>query len=116
MEQTGLTACATGLRNSSGGVIEYAEILRDLERLKEISPIDFHEPFGGQTAIAGCTAKNILVCGGNRSGKTEIVAARVLRRCLAKPKQRWWVVGGTFQDSIAIQQAKIYELLPKHQI
>ena len=100
----------------SGRIIDYREALRDYERLKEISPIDFHEPYGIQKNILASTAKMQLVCGGNRSGKTEIVIVKVLRKCLTKPKQRWWVVGCTFQDSIAIQQSKIWALLPKNKI
>ena len=100
----------------SGDVIEWKEVERDYNYLKEISPIDFHDAYGIQNDILEDDSKASLICGGNRSGKTEIVAAKVIRKCLEKPKQRWWVVGGTFQDSIAIQQNKIAGFVPKHKV
>ena len=90
--------------------------MRDWERLKQISPIDFHEPYGLQKEFVSSDAKFNVILGGNRAGKTEIVATKVLRKCLDNKKQHVWVVGTTFQDSIAIQQAKIWSLVPKHLI
>jgi phage terminase large subunit-like protein len=116
MEQSVFKTSEKGLVLASGEVIDYAEALKDYEKIKEISPIDFHEPYGIQSEFLKCVEKIQLLCGGNRSGKTEIAVAKVLKQCLENPKQRWWVVGCTFQDSIAIQQSKFWSLLPKNKI
>ena len=61
-------------------------------------------------------AKVKAVYGGNRSSKTEEGAEYVLSKMLAKPNQRWWLCAETFQDSVNVQQRKIWKLLPKHKI
>lgn len=50
------------------------------------------------------------------SGKTEDGAFYVVNKCLAAPKQRWWVVAKNFSDSVNVQQRKIWALLPKGEI
>lgn len=105
----------TKLQLSSGKKFRYSEVLDDLKRVREISPLSFFHPYGLQNNFLTSISKKILLCGGNRSGKTEAIAAKVLKRC-KKKKQKWWIVGETFQDSIAIQQSKIWALVPKDQI
>lgn len=61
-------------------------------------------------------SKNKGIFGGNRSGKTEEGAEYVIKKCLAKPKQRWWACAETFSDSVNIQQRKVWALLPKNRI
>lgn len=59
------------------------------------------------------------VCGGvvhHNSGKSEGVAHYVIRRAVNNPGLRIWVAGQTYQDSVAIQQRKIWMLAPKLRI
>lgn len=69
-----------------------------------------------QAKFASDLSKFKCVFGGNRSGKSQGVADYVVRRILDKPKQKWWVVGESFADSVAIQQSKIWSLVPKNKI
>lgn len=56
------------------------------------------------------------IFGANRSGKSEEAIKYVLKKMRAKPNQKWWIVGESFQDSIAIQQSKMWSLVPKDEI
>jgi phage terminase large subunit-like protein len=60
--------------------------------------------------------KTKLLCGGNRSGKSQGVAYHIVDKIIKNPRQKWWVAGETFQDSVNIQQQKIWQLIPKHLI
>ena len=88
-------------------------IKEELEYRKRINPLAFHVLMPMQKRFAECTARFKAIWGGNRSGKTEPVADYVISKNLAKPRQKWWVVGETYQDSVAIQQAKIWSLVPR---
>lgn len=83
---------------------------------KKLNPLQWHELLEMQRLFAEDPAKTKCLFGGNRSGKSEGLADYVIRKNLSKPKQKWWVVGETFQDSVAIQQTKIWNLLPKSEI
>ena len=50
------------------------------------------------------------------SGKTEEGSEYVISKCLAKPNQRWWADAESFNDSVNIQQRKIWDLCPKNRI
>lgn len=96
--------------------IEAAEILAELEYRKSINPLEFHNLLPMQERFKDDPGKTKCVFGGNRSGKSEGVADYVVNKAIARPGQKIWVVGETFQDSIAIQQLKIWNLCPKNRI
>lgn len=68
---------------------------------------DFTVPIYHNYILAGAIHHN--------SGKTTPASKKVLRMGLEK-KRKVWVCGETFQDSIAIQQKKMSELVPRHRI
>lgn len=92
------------------------EVRRDLRRVRNINPLDWNILFGLQQRFHEDEAKTKLLCGGNRSGKSQGVAHHLIDRILSKPRQKWWVVGETFQDSVNIQQQKIWQLCPRQEI
>jgi len=61
-------------------------------------------------------AKTKGIFGGNRSGKTEEGAEYMVKKCLEKPKQRWWACAESFSDSVNIQQRKVHDIVPKNRI
>lgn len=89
------------------------ELLRHLVIRKRLIPLDFFEPLTLQDKFSKWPGKIKGVFGGNRAGKSQIGAAYIIQKCLAKPKQRWWAVAETYDVSVSIQQRKIWELLPK---
>ena len=90
----------------------------ELERRRKIRPLEFFKRLPMHEKVASDSSYWLkLIFGGNRSGKSEGVAEYVLKKIEnAKKKFKVWVVGETFQDSIAIQQRKIWDLCPKDQI
>lgn len=95
--------------------LELARIVYEIERRKKDNPLEFLILLPIQKKFDECIANLILLFGGNRSGKTTPVAKKVLTEALAS-KNKIWVCGETFQDSVAIQQKKIWELCPKKRI
>lgn len=69
---------------------------------------DIHVPIFNNYQMAGAVHHN--------SGKSECGAYYIIKRCLEKPKQRWWACAETEEVSINIQQRKIWELLPKDEM
>ncbi len=55
----------------------------------------------------------LLICGGNRSGKSEYCAKRVVQTLVNNPGAIIWCFTTSSQNSIAHQQASIYRYLPK---
>lgn len=94
---------------------ELAFIIAALAERQKESPLEFLELLPGQQGFDESQANIILIFGGNRSGKTTPVSKKVLELGLKK-KMKIWVCGETFQDSIAIQQKKISELVPRGQV
>lgn len=94
---------------------ELAEILAELERRKKESPIEFLELMPGQQHFDESIALIQLILGGNRSGKTTPAAKKVITMGLKKTL-KVWVCGETFQDSIAIQQKKMNDLVPRNRV
>lgn len=92
---------------------ELEEIVAHLTKRKELAPLDFFKNLDYQDMFEKCPVRIKGVFGGNRAGKTQIGAKYVIQKCLAKPNQRWWAVAETEEVSIAVQQRKIWELLPK---
>jgi phage terminase large subunit-like protein len=95
---------------------ELREIVTELEYRKRVNPLQFFNPLPLQKAFKDCPDKVKAVFGGNRGGKTECSADYVIEKCLAKPKQRWWLVAETFSKSVEIQQRKAWDLVPKNHI
>lgn len=94
---------------------ELALILAEMARRQKDSPIEFLELLPIQQQFNCSKALIQLILGGNRSGKTTPAASKVISLGLKK-KLKVWVCGETFQDSIAIQQKKMSELVPRHRI
>jgi len=95
---------------------EKRDILLELEHRKKANPLDFHKLLRIQQLFHDCISKLKCLFGGNRSGKTEGIADYVIRKCIEKPDQKWWVVGESFSDSVNIQQKKIWALVPRNRI
>jgi hypothetical protein len=55
----------------------------------------------------------LLILGGNRSGKSEYCAKRVVQTLVKNPGAVIWCFTTSSQNSIAFQQALIYKYLPK---
>ena len=91
-------------------------IEEECEYRSKINPLAFFENLEQQKKFSEDLAKTKSLYGGNRAGKTQAGAAYVIRKCLTKPKQRWWAAAESFSDSVNIQQRKIWELLPKLEI
>lgn len=101
---------------SEEAIAEARELLRVLEHRRLVNPLEFFNRLPLQHEFHVCPAKKKCLFGGNRSGKSEEGAEYVIRKMLAKPRQRWWAVAETEEVSINIQQRKIWELLPKDMI
>lgn len=99
---------------------ELAELLYAIEKRKALNPLEFFERMPMQERIGKSEAKIKLVFGGNRSSKTttiaEYIQSRIKRFRDMKKKLKIWVVGETFQDSVAIQQKKMWDLTPKMEV
>lgn len=94
---------------------ELSLVLAAIEERRRDSPIEFLELMPIQQAFFDSKAIIILLFGGNRSGKTTPVSKKVIAEGL-KRRMKIWVCGETFSDSVAIQQKKISELVPKRRI
>ena len=86
---------------------------RELKYRKKLDPLAFFENLEQQERFGKDPSKVKGLFGGNRSGKTEKGAEYVLNKMREKPNQRWWLCAETFQDSVNIQQRKVWSLLPK---
>ena len=94
---------------------ELAELVYVLQKRKQINPLSFLKLLPIQQKFNDAKSWLELLFGGNRSGKTTPAAKKVLDFALSG-RRKIWVCGETYQDSIAIQQKKIWELCPKDQI
>lgn len=94
---------------------ELALILAALAERQKESPLEFLELLPTQKAFDDSQASVRLLFGGNRSSKSTAGSYTVLKSAL-KSRKKIWVCGETFQDSIAIQQKKISELVPRGQV
>lgn len=54
----------------------------------------------------------LLIMGGNRAGKTEYAAKRVMQLLCSRPECRIWCLHTTSQTSIQMQQAVIWKYMP----
>lgn len=94
---------------------ELALILAALAERQKESPLEFLELLPGQQAPHESTALIRLIFGGNRSSKSTVGSYTILKSALSSRK-KIWVCGETFQDSIAIQQKKINEFVPRREV
>ena len=94
----------------------YAILEKEAEYRKKINPLEWYEALPQSELFEADESRTKALFGGNRSSKTYSSAAYVNKKCLAKPKQRWWMCAETFSDSVNIQQRKVWELLPKNRI
>lgn len=53
----------------------------------------------------------LLIMGGNRAGKTEYAAKRVMQLLCTRPNSRIWCLHTTSQTSIQMQQAVIWKYM-----
>ncbi len=56
--------------------------------------------------------RELLILGGNRSGKTEYAAYTVIRQMVEKDASRVWCLHSSAQSSIALQQPYLWKYLP----
>ena len=97
--------------------IEWARIRYELELRRKIHPIEFFKPLPVQQRFRQDQARIKVGFGGNRSSKTTMVAWDLLETIKASAtKLKIWICGETYQDSVAIQQKKIWDLCPKDEI
>ena len=54
----------------------------------------------------------LLIQGGNRAGKSEFAAKRIVEMMTAKKGAKVWVLGMTAQSSIRAQQQLVYKYIP----
>lgn len=94
---------------------ELALVMAAIEERRRESPIEFIELMPVQRSFVDSVADIRLLFGGNRSGKTTPGSYDIINQALEK-RMKIWVCGETFQDSIAIQQTKINQLVPKHRV
>ncbi len=92
------------------------ELVAELSYRRKVNPLSFYEHMPQQYAFHIDSSKRKCLFGGNRSGKTEEVAEYVIKKALEKPGLRIWACAETFQDSVNIQQRKIWNIVPKLQI
>lgn len=92
---------------------ELRDLLAELEHRKKVNPLSFYTHLPAQKKFHEDAAKVKGLFGGNRAGKSEEGAEYIINKCLSKPRQRWWAVAETFQDSVNIQQRKVWEMTPK---
>lgn len=58
------------------------------------------------------SGNELLIMGGNRAGKTEYAAKRVMQLLCTRPESRVWCLHTTSQTSIQMQQAVIWKYMP----
>ena len=58
------------------------------------------------------SGNELLIMGGNRAGKTEYAAKRVMQLLCMRPNSRVWCLHTTSQTSIQMQQAVIWKYMP----
>lgn len=55
----------------------------------------------------------VLLLGGNRSGKTEYCAKRIVQSAMNNPESILWCFQSTFENSVQMQQKAIWRYIPK---
>lgn len=99
------------------GAEKTAEILKRREEKIQAEITDpyrhGYEPESWADADALLMGGNeLLIMGGNRAGKTEYAAKRVMQLLCTRPNSRIWCLHTTSQTSIQMQQAVIWKYMP----
>lgn len=96
-------------------LITAAKASWELAQRRKINPIKYFKPQPYQQGFWNSLKKEKLIIGGNRSGKTINGAAYCIDKCIKENNLSVW--GSTWADmSIAVQQKKIKELLPRNEV
>lgn len=80
----------------------------EIRHRAKLDPLMMHELMPLQKAFEESGSKKKVAFGGNRAGKSELGARYVLKKARNNPGMRIWVAGVTFNDSVNIQQRKIF--------
>lgn len=92
---------------------ELAELQHIISKRKHLNPLEFYRHLSSVTdAFHQCGDKIKGLLGGNRSGKTEEGAEYVVEKCKSR-RIKVWACAETFNDSVNIQQRKVWNMLPK---
>lgn len=107
--------------NLQDTLLQAAKINDEITYQKKINPLAWHKLLPMQKKFAEDPSVVKFLFGGNRSGKSEGAADYIQRRIKQRElkyrrPQKVWVVGETYQDSVAIQQTKIWNLTAKNDI
>jgi hypothetical protein len=96
------------------------ELARALEQREQLIQLEKEDPYryGFEPANwkdadelwKGCG--ELLIQGGNRAGKSEFAAKRIVQIMTAKKGAKVWVLGMTAQSSIRDQQQLVYKYIP----
>lgn len=81
----------------------------------KINPLQYFVPLSYQKPVLVDERKNILVAGGNRSGKTVIGAVATIQYALENPESDIWC-SSWYDLSIPVQQREINRWLPKNEV
>tara|TARA_B100001939_G_scaffold25855_2_gene20964 strand:- start:5556 stop:7187 length:1632 start_codon:yes stop_codon:yes gene_type:complete len=97
-----------------------AELARILEQREELIRLEKEDPYrygyepphwkDADELWKGCG--ELLIQGGNRAGKSEFAAKRIVQMMTAKKGAKVWVLGMTAQSSIRDQQQLVYKYIP----
>lgn len=99
------------------GEAKFREMMQargDKLRLEQEDPYSngFEPPHWAEADALLKDHSNVLVSGGNRSGKTEYCAKHVVKHLMNNPKSRVVCMHTTHQSSLQTQQPVIYKYLP----
>lgn len=92
------------------------QLLAEIRERAKTNPLLLHKYLPQQALFANDDAKVKVIFGGNRSGKTECAARYVNEKGIKMENGRIWCAALTFSDSVNIQQTKIHNLLPPHEV
>ena len=100
------------------GLDELAELLKKREELIRLEKNDpyrygFEPPNWKDADQLWSEASELLIQGGNRAGKSEYAAKRVVQALTSKKNAKVWVLGMTAQSSVRDQQPLVYKYIPE---
>ncbi len=105
---------------ASRGEEGLTELANALEKREELIRLEKEDPYrygfepphwkDADELWEGCG--ELLIQGGNRAGKSEFAAKRIVQMMTAKKGAKVWVLGMTAQSSIRDQQQLVYKYIP----
>lgn len=100
------------------GLDELVELFKKREELIQLERNDpfrygFEPPNWHDADELWADASELLIQGGNRAGKSEYAAKKVIRMLTSKKNAKVWVLGMTAQSSIRDQQPLVYKYIPE---